>query len=157
MNTIQLTARTGLLLALLSLGACGMAPKAPMQHMGMMPMSASATVALSGANEVPAVPGTASGSLETRLDPQSKVLTWTISYAGLTGPVTAGHFHGPALAGTNAGVALPLSGSLDSPIRGSATLTEAQLADVMAGRWYLNLHTSANPGGEIRGQLKAHH
>ena len=71
----------------------------------------------------------------------------------VTGPVKAGHFHGPAPAGQNTGVALGFTGSMDSPIQGSATLTAAQAADVLAGKWYANLHTAANPGGEIRGQL----
>ena len=42
-----------------------------------------------------------------------------------------------------------------SPLQGSATLTDAQAADLMAGRWYVNIHTAANPNGEIRGQLLA--
>ncbi len=71
----------------------------------------------------------------------------------MTGPVTAGHFHGPAAAGANAGVVVPFAGSLASPITGSATLTDAQIADLKAGKWYVNLHTAANPGGEIRGQV----
>jgi hypothetical protein len=49
-------------------------------------------------------------------------------------------------------VALPFAGSLDSPIKGTATLTAAQSADLLAGKWYVNLHTAANGGGEIRGQ-----
>ena len=87
------------------------------------------------------------------LNKQTNVLTWTVTYSGLSGPATAGHFHGPAIAGTNAGVALPLMGDLTSPIKGSATLTAAQSADLMAGMWYMNLHTAANLNGEIRGQL----
>jgi hypothetical protein len=67
--------------------------------------------------------------------------------------VKAGHFHGPAAAGANAGVALGFTGSVESPIKGSATLTPAQLADLTAGKWYVNLHTAANPGGEVRGQV----
>jgi len=53
----------------------------------------------------------------------------------------------------NAGVVLPLSGDLQSPIKGMATLNTAQTNDLMAGKWYMNLHTSANPNGEIRGQV----
>jgi hypothetical protein len=108
---------------------------------------------LSGANEVPANASAGSGTLEASLDQQSSVLSWTLTYAGLTGPVKAGHFHGPALAGANAGVALGFTGSVESPIKGSATLTAAQVDDLKAGKWYVNLHTAANPGGEVRGQV----
>jgi hypothetical protein len=83
------------------------------------------------------------------------MLSWTVNYSGLTGPAKAGHFHGPAPAGQNAGVALGFTGSVESPIKGSATLTAAQAADLLAGKWYVNLHTAANPGGEIRGQAVA--
>lgn len=144
------------LAALLALGACTMAPTqtaAPMPPVVMPPVSKSATAALSGASEVPAVAGSANGSLEAKVDLQSNVLTWTITHAGLTGPATAAHFHGPAIAGQNAGVVLPLLGSLASPITGSAMLTASQLADLRAGKWYLNLHTVAHPAGEIRGQV----
>jgi hypothetical protein len=130
--------------AALSLSACGS-------------MVASNTTALSaklsGANEIPKNASTGSGMLDASLDKQTNVLTWTVTYAGLTGPVKAGHYHGPASAGANAGVALGFSGSVESPIKGSATLTAAQVADVMAGKWYVNLHTAANPGGEVRGQV----
>ena len=80
-------------------------------------------------------------------------MAWTVNYSGLTGPATGAHFHGPAAISENAGVVVPLTGSLASPITGSATLTDAQAADLMAGKWYFNVHTAANPGGEIRGQV----
>ena len=108
---------------------------------------------LTGGQEVPAVTTGGSGTIDTTFDKSTNVLTWTVTYSGLSGPVTAGHFHGPAAAGANAGVAVPFTGDLSSPIRGKATLTAAQAADLTAGRWYVNLHTAKHPGGEIRGQL----
>ena len=108
---------------------------------------------LSGASEVPANASPGAGTLEASLDPQTSVLSWTLTYSGLTGPVKAGHFHGPAAAGANAGVALGITGLVESPAKGSATLTAAQVDDLKAGKWYVNLHTAANPGGELRGQV----
>lgn len=108
---------------------------------------------LTGAQEVPAVATGGTGTADTTFDKSTNVLTWTVTYSGLSGPVTAGHIHGPAAAGANAGVVIPFTGDLSSPIRGKATLTAAQVADLTAGRYYVNLHTAKNPGGEIRGQL----
>ena len=62
------------------------------------------------------------------------------------------HFHGPAEAGKNAPVMIPFKDAA-SGAEGSATLTDAQAADLMAGKLYINVHTAANPGGEIRGQV----
>lgn len=112
------------------------------------------TAQLSGADEVPPVSTAASGTLEASLAPGSNLLTWTLNYAGLSGPVTGAHFHGPAMVGQNAGVAVPISGPLASPVSGSVTLSAAQVAELRAGNWYVNLHTDAHPDGEIRGQLQ---
>ena len=94
------------------------------------------------------------GTLTATLNKTTSELTWKITYTGLTGPATAAHFHGPAAAGANAGVSLGFA-SAASPIEGKATLTAAQVADLMAGKWYANVHTAANKGGEIRGQVAA--
>jgi hypothetical protein len=93
-----------------------------------------------------------SGELTAMLD--GKTFTYSASYKDLTGPVTAAHFHGPASPGGNAGPVVPATAS-PSPIKGTATLTDAQIADLNAGKWYFNVHTAANPGGEIRGTVTA--
>lgn len=107
---------------------------------------------LSGANEVPPNTSTASGQAEASLDTVTKVLTYGATYSGLSGPAIGAHIHGPGEHGKNAGIVVPFN-FVASPIKGSATLTDAQIADLMGGRWYVNIHTSAHPGGEIRGQL----
>jgi hypothetical protein len=106
---------------------------------------------LKGSSEVPPNPTTGTGTVTVTFDPTTKQLTWDGTYSGLTGPATGAHFHGPAEPGKNAGVAVPITPA--SPLKGSATLTDAQAADFMAGRWYINIHTDANKGGELRGQL----
>ena len=108
---------------------------------------------LSGAAEVPPVTSAATGSFDGSLTRDSNVLRYKITYSGLSGPATAAHIHGPVPAGQNAGVMVPFT-SAASPIEGEATLTASQVADLLAGRLYVNVHTAAHPGGEIRGQLQ---
>jgi hypothetical protein len=108
---------------------------------------------LDGKSEVPATTTGGKGTAELAYDAASKKLSWTVSYSGLSGPATAAHFHGPAEAGKNAGVAVAIPNAATSPVKGEATLTDAQAADLMAGKYYINIHTAANPGGEIRGQV----
>ena len=108
---------------------------------------------LSGAQEVPPTTSQGKGNAEITFDTASKQLSWTVNYSGLSGPPTAAHFHGPAEAGKNAGVAVPIPNQATSPVTGSHTLTDAQASDLLAGRYYVNVHTAASPGGEIRGQV----
>ena len=108
---------------------------------------------LDGASEVPAVTTAGKGTADIDYDPASKKLSWKVTYTGLSGPATAAHFHGPAGATDKAGVAVAIPNAGTSPVEGSATLTDAQAADLTAGKYYINVHTAANPGGEIRGQV----
>jgi len=111
---------------------------------------------LKGSSEVPPNQTTGTGSVTATYDPGTKALTWNGTFSGLTGPAAAAHFHGPAEAGKNAGVQIWISEKgkpIASPFKGTAQLTDAQASDLMNGQWYVNVHTKANPGGEIRGQL----
>ena len=120
-----------------------------------MPASAETlhyTASLKGSDEVPATSSKGAGTAELSFDTTSKLLTYKVTYSGLTGPATAAHIHGPAEAGKNAGVLIPFA-KPESPIEGSATLTDAQAADLAASKLYVNVHTAENKGGEIRGQV----
>jgi len=108
---------------------------------------------LDGKAEVPATTSSGTGTADLDYDAASKKLSWTVTYSGLSGPATAAHFHGPAEAGKNAGVAVAIPNAAASPVKGEATLTDAQAADLLGGKYYINIHTAANPGGEIRGQV----
>ena len=112
------------------------------------------TAQLNAANESPPTKSDGTGMATATLDTASRKLDFELTFWGLTGPATAAHFHGPAEAGKNAGVAVPIAkGGDPMPFKGSATLTPEQMADVMAGKWYVNVHTAENKGGEIRGQV----
>ena len=103
--------------------------------------------------EVPPNASTATGTADIDYDPASKKLSWKVTYSGLSGPATAAHFHGPAEVGKNGGVAVAIPNAGTSPVEGSATLNDTQAADFTSGKYYVNIHTQANPGGEIRGQV----
>jgi hypothetical protein len=108
---------------------------------------------LKASSEVPAKDSAGTGKLTATLDTASGMFMYHVEYTGLTGPATAAHFHGPAAPGVNAGPVVPVKGPLAGPIEGMATLTPEQSKDLLDGKWYFNIHTAANPGGEIRGQV----
>ncbi|WP_263418385.1 CHRD domain-containing protein [Terriglobus albidus] len=109
---------------------------------------------LAGSHEVPAKDVAGTGTLTATLDTDTGELKYRVSFKGLTGPVTAAHFHGPAGEGVNAKPQVPVNANpIESPLEGTATLSQEQTKDLLDGKWYFNLHTAANPGGEIRGQV----
>ena len=109
---------------------------------------------LKASSEVPPKTSDGTGTVTATLDTSTNEFKYHIEFKGMTGPVVAAHFHGPAAEGANAKPQVPIKGSpITSPIDGTATLTPEQATDLQDGKWYFNLHTQANPGGEIRGQL----
>jgi hypothetical protein len=112
-------------------------------------------VQLSGAAQVPAVQTQGTATADLTYDPDTRMLTWSVTYSGLSSAVTMAHFHVGA-EGKNGKPAIWLTkqGSpVSSPITGQATLTTAQARQLLAGRWYINLHTQEHPAGEVRGQV----
>ncbi|PLZ03373.1 CHRD domain-containing protein [Burkholderia sp. WAC0059] len=109
---------------------------------------------LEPSSEVPPHATHGHGQLNATFDTTTDTLTWTVTYGGLSSPAIAAHFHGPAPVGQNAKVQIPIAKSdLPSPIKGSAKLDQQQVTDLLGGQWYFNVHTTQNPGGEIRGQV----
>lgn len=115
------------------------------------------TASLDGSQEAPSVVTTGAGAAIGTLDTVSGDLSWTVTFADLIGTPTAMHFHGPAGPGANAGVQVNIGAisGLGSPSVGSTIISSNQVADLLAGLYYINLHTDAFPGGEIRGQVAA--
>jgi opacity protein-like surface antigen len=116
------------------------------------------TARLSGKSEIPKTDSKGKGKFDGTFDTQSKVLKYTLTFDGLSGPATAAHIHGPATRSQTAGVVTPLGDKNPiSPVAGSATLTDDQVKMLQSAKLYANVHTAANPGGEIRGQITGLH
>ena len=99
-------------------------------------------------------PNGAKGTVTAELEPSEMTFAYRATYSGLSGPATMAHFHGPAAPGANGPPVITVGDKARLPIGGSVRLSEKEMEDLLAGKWYFNVHTAANPGGEIRGQLK---
>ncbi|MBC5776013.1 CHRD domain-containing protein [Pontibacter sp. KCTC 32443] len=114
---------------------------------------------LSGDNEVPQVESDGTGTFNGTYDDATNVLTYTVTWE-LGNPddeVVGMHFHGPADPTESAGVQEPIEGftteSTGSFTDSTEPLTAQQEADLKAGLWYINIHSTTYPTGELRGNL----
>jgi hypothetical protein len=132
----------------------------PGEIRGQLGVTASVTTALNSRQEVPKPKGSANRArgtftaTVTKASATSGRIAWRLTFSKLTGRATAAHIHIGA-SGRPGPVAIPLCGPCRSGARKSAPLTAAVLAALEAGRAYVNIHTARNPGGEIRGQIRA--
>ena len=120
-------------------------------------------IVLSGAQEAPATTSTALGSMDVNYRKDTKILNYKVTWSGLTGNPTLMHIHGLAPAGFSTGVVqtiLSASNPTLFPANGGSytgflKIDEAVVKEenLLNGLYYMNIHTSANPGGEIRGQI----
>jgi CHRD domain-containing protein len=118
--------------------------------------SSSLKVPLTGAQCLPPVETSGTGTADLTYDPATRVVTWDVMYSGLSSPTTMAHFHGPATQGKNGPVVIWLNtqGSPPgNPITGQVTLTPEQAQQFAAGDWYVNVHTQSHPACELRGQV----
>jgi CHRD domain-containing protein len=134
-------------------GTMGLALAALGMNVGALAETVAYKAAMNAQSEVPTNDSKGTGTAQLSYDTATKTLTWTITFSDLKSAPTVAHFHGPAEAGKNAGVAVLIGNNPTSPAKGSATLTDAQAADLANGLWYVNVHTADHRGGEIRGQV----
>jgi hypothetical protein len=141
------TVRIAMVSGLVAFGTCTPAQTTTSNNIAAL------TSRLSGASEVPPTDTSGKGDFQATLDKASRTLKWTLAVSALSGPPTGAAFHGPAAPGENGSVAItiPVTGSPTD--NGVITLSQSQMDDLLAGRWYVNVATAANPQGEIRGQL----
>ena len=111
---------------------------------------------LNGASEVPANSSTATAVVRVTLDQANGDVVVDGTFTGLTSPVTAAHIHGPAPAGMNAAIIVPLTitGTIDGTVSGTGNMNSGQMNDMLTGMTYLNIHSSMFPAGEIRAQIQ---
>lgn len=118
------------------------------------------TLTLTGGEEVPANDTKGTGTANLTYDKNKKMLTYTLSWQGLTGDATMAHIHGTAAKGSNAGPRRDLTGMLQKAPSGSFSDSvmvdgnEIKEDSLLLGFYYFNIHTKAHPGGEIRAQIE---
>lgn len=118
-------------------------------------------IPLTGAQETPPVNTGATGSMDVSYNKTTRLLNYTVRWTGLSGNPTLMHIHGLAPVGFQAGVVQTILGAPSSAFLASGTYSGNFLADgvvvkeenLLNGFYYMNIHTSLNPGGEIRGQI----
>ena len=114
---------------------------------------------LDGSQAVPANASLGTGTGNMTYNDLTRLLSWDISFSGLSSGATASHFHGPAAPGVSAGVQIPIalgaySGMTSGNLLGTATLSLTQESQLLSNLWYINIHTAPFPAGEIRGQVQ---
>ena len=113
---------------------------------------------LTGAQEVPPVTTDGTGEGEFTLNAAQTQLSFMVTASGLSGPVTAAHFHQGAV-GVAGDIVQDIFADLEETggnvtVMGTWDVNAEELAALLDGNIYVNLHTEANPGGEIRGQVE---
>lgn len=116
-------------------------------------------LAMTASQEVPANASTATGSLNVSYDKNTKALVISATWSGLSADPVAAHIHGTAERGKNAGVKVDFHDNVTAAsgnFNRTITVDEAAIKEdsLLAGFYYFNIHTPANPGGEIRGQIE---
>lgn len=110
----------------------------------------------SASREVPPNSSTGTANLSGTYDTERNELDYVISWSGLTGSITEAHFAGPALDGAVAGnihdISISTNGT-NGNVSGTITVADSTETHLLSGRVYYNLHTAANPNGEVRGQV----
>lgn len=126
-------------------------------------------IPLTGAQETPANPSTALGTMDVSYSKETRMLTYSVTWSGLTGPVASMHIHGLAPSGYAAGVVqniitasngiftpnattFPATGKVSGTLLADGVVVKE--LDLLNGMYYMNIHTATYPGGEIRGQIK---
>jgi hypothetical protein len=112
-------------------------------------------MALSGANEVPANPSTATANVTVSLNRTTGAVTVTGNFSGITSGATAAHIHGPAAVGAIGPVLVPLTvpQAASGSVTGTANMTSPQMNDMLNGMTYVNIHSNDFPDGELRAQI----
>ncbi|MEM5313238.1 CHRD domain-containing protein [Paraburkholderia sp. JHI869] len=148
MSAFQLRRAILALAGVLCAGAASVALAAPMSF----------SVPLNGSEQVPPVQTRGAGDAKLTYDPDTRQVTWNVTYKDLSSPVTMAHFH-VGVAGKNGKPVVWLtkvgstSTPIEGPIQGESTLTADEAKEFAAGGLYINVHTKDHPDGEIRGQV----